>query len=245
MRSSSCGWLAVGGLVLIAACSSASKPAALGDCTGDGGCAYGGSGGGGSGGSGGGDDAGGDDGGACTVSSTQSQCNQCQGTTCCSQLDTCGASTPCQNVIECVDACSTASCQAGCPQQFPGEGATLYQSLLQCVTNRCTVCAQLGVGDPCWDTTTACNAGFTCGGQWCTKTCSASSQCTGLGANGGNYTGNPNVCRHISAGDYCFPGCASDADCSGFPTGTYCVQTTAIDGTSVAVCAAGPDGGLE
>ena len=39
-------------------------------------------------------------------------------------------------------------------------------------------------------------------------------------ANGGNFTGNPGACRHLTTGDFCFPGCAGDADCTDFP-GTY------------------------
>jgi len=245
MRRSSCLWLALGGLLVIA-CSSSSAPPTLGECTGngEGGCPAGSSGGGGGSSGSGGDDSGADSG-ACQVSSAQSQCDQCAGTACCSELDDCGTSVPCENVLTCYDACTTASCQQNCPQQYPGTGATLFNSLEQCISQKCPVCAQLGTGDPCWDTTVQCNAGLSCIDLWCTKTCTNSSQCTGLGANGGNFTGHaPNACRRIASGSWCFPGCASDADCTDFP-GTYCVQTTDITGASVAVCQAGPDGGLE
>src|SRR5277367_5717686 len=171
MRSSSGGWLALGGLIVIAACSSASKPGALGDCTGDA-CAYGGSGG-----SGGGDDAGSDDGGACSVSSSLSQCDQCAGTDCCADLDSCGSSTACENVLSCAAECLTASCQMTCEQQVGGTGATLFEKLVSCLSTKCPVCAELGVGDPCGATTATCNAGLTCEGLWCSKLCTASSQC--------------------------------------------------------------------
>jgi hypothetical protein len=245
MRRSSCLWLALGGL-LVFACSSSSAPPALGDCTGngDGGCSMGGSGGGGSSsGSGGGDD-GGTDSGACQVGSAQSQCDQCAGTDCCSQLDSCGTSLPCENVLGCFSACTSgSSCASTCEKEYPGVGATLFQSLEQCLSLRCPVCAQLGTGDPCGGTV-QCNTGLSCVGLWCTKTCINSSECTGLGANSGNFTGHPNACRRISSGSWCFPGCASDSDCTDFP-GTYCVQTTDISGATVAVCQAGPDGGIE
>jgi len=204
----------------------------------------GGGGGGGGSGSGGGDDAGEDAGGGCSVSAAESQCNQCAGTDCCASLETCAQSTSCQNLLSCVGSCATQSCQAACEQQFNGAASTTYQALLRCITSKCAVCGELGVGDPCSVSGATCNAGLTCGGLWCTRSCTKASDCTGLGANGGNFTGNAGACRHVTSGDFCFPGCAGDNDCADFP-GTYCVQTTAIDGSSVSVCAAGPDGGLE
>jgi hypothetical protein len=152
---------------------------------------------------------------------------------------------PCENVLTCYDACTSASCQQSCPSQYPGTGATLFNSLQQCISLQCPVCAQLGTGDPCANTSVQCNTGLTCPGLWCSKPCTLSSQCTGLGANGGNFSGSANACRHITSGDWCFPGCASDADCTNYFAGTYCVQTTDISGNSVSVCADGPDGGLD
>jgi hypothetical protein len=238
MGRSSCLWLGLGGLLVIAACSSSSQPPVEGNCTGKN-CSNGGSGGGGT----GSGSAGSDAGGACSVSSTESQCDQCAGTDCCADLDTCGQSTTCENLLACWDDCGTASCQASCKEQYASVAAT-FDALLECLSDRCPVCNELGVGDPCSASGTTCIAGLTCGGLWCTKACSQVSDCTGLGANGGNITGNASVCKHILSGNYCFPGCASDSDCTDFP-GTYCVQTTAVNGASVAVCATGPDGGLD
>jgi hypothetical protein len=241
MRRSSWLWIVLGGVAVIA-CSSSSAPPALGDCTGngDGGCSMASSGGSSSSGGSGGDDGGG----ACGVSATQSQCDQCAGSDCCSALDDCGNSTPCNNILDCFDACTTASCQAGCPGDYP-QGASLFDSLQSCLRLKCPVCAQLGTGDPCANASVQCNAGLSCGGLWCTKPCTLSSQCTGLGANSGNFSGQANACRHVSSGTWCFPGCASDSDCTSYFAGTYCLQTTDISGNTVSVCAAGPDGGLD
>ncbi len=243
MCSPSSLWLAVG-LVLLVACSSTTPPPTLGDCSGDAGCARsssGGSTGSSSGGNSGGDDA---SGGSCSVSASLSQCDQCVGKACCSDLETCEGSVSCENLLSCVDACTTAACQTSCEQKYNGAASTTYQALELCISQRCPVCSELGAGDPCGPSSVACNAGLTCGGLWCTRACAKASDCTGLGAGGGNFTGNPGACRHLATGDFCFPGCSSDADCTDFP-GTYCLQTTALDGSSVLVCAAGPDAGLE
>jgi hypothetical protein len=244
MCSPSSLWLVLA-LVLVGACSSSSMPPALGDCTGDGGCARSGSGGGAGSSSGGGDD-GGDDatGGACSVSASLSQCDQCVGTNCCADLETCGGSTTCENLLACVDACTSQACQTTCLQKYNGAASMTYQALLLCMSQKCPVCGELGAGDPCGASSVACNAGLTCSGLWCTRSCTKAADCTGLGANGGNFTGNPGACRHLSNGDFCFPGCSGDADCTDFP-GTYCLQTTDLDGSAVSVCAAGPDAGLE
>jgi hypothetical protein len=244
MSSSSGVWLGLGGLLVIAACSSSSQPAVDGTCTGKN-CANGGSGGGstGSGSGSASSDAGDDAAGACGVSSAQSQCDQCAGNECCSDLETCGNNLTCENLLSCWQYCATASCQTSCKQQYPTAVST-FDALLSCLSDRCTVCSELGVGDPCSTSGTACNAGLTCGGLFCTRICLQASDCTGLGANGGNILGNASVCKHITSGNYCFPGCASDSDCSDFP-GTYCVQTTAINGAAVSICENGPDGGLD
>jgi hypothetical protein len=243
MRRSSC-LLLVLAVLLVGACSSTSAPPTLGDCSGDGGCGRSSSGGGTS--SGGGDDGGGDDatGGACSVSTSLSQCDQCVGNDCCADLQTCQESTSCENLLACVDACTTQACQTTCEQKYNGVASTTYQALLLCISQKCAVCDELGAGDPCGASSVACNAGLTCGGLWCTRACAKASDCVGLGANGGNFTGNPNACRHLTTGDFCFPGCSSDTDCTDFP-GTYCLQTTDLVGTAVSVCAAGPDAGLE
>jgi hypothetical protein len=178
------------------------------------------------------------------VNSAQSQCDQCEGDSCCADLQACGASTACLNLIACFDGCGTGACQQACEQQASGPASTLFKALLQCIAGKCPVCSELGVGDPCSAAGVTCNAGLSCGGLWCTRSCAKGSDCTGLGAGGGNFTGNASACRRVSAGDFCFPGCSGDADCADFP-GTYCVQTTDVDGSAVSVCAAGPDGGLE
>jgi hypothetical protein len=47
----------------------------------------------------------------------------------------------------------------------------------------------------------------------------------------------------VQGGDFCFPGCAGDADCIAFP-GTFCNIVKDVSGATVQVCATAPDAGL-
>jgi hypothetical protein len=235
------------------ACSSASAPPpVLGGCTSDAGhCnAVGGSGGGGATSSGGGSGGGSggsssDDGGVgvCSEPTSASQCNQCIGGKCCGELQTCTNDTNCEALLGCLSACGGGpSCTSTCEQKYMSAKA-LYGELTTCATTDCPICAQLGVGDPCAGTTGACQTGLTCINEWCTKTCLMDTDCAGIGPNGGNLTGQPGACRHLSTGNYCFPGCASDTDCIDF-AGTSCIVVTDLANANVSVCAAGADAGL-
>jgi hypothetical protein len=182
---------------------------------------------------------------SCGVAAGASQCDLCAGAHCCPTLSACDSSVPCQNLLSCENACSGyAPCVAGCEQQYP-TAVTLVDDLSSCLTLECAVCSQLGTGDPCQAQATGCNAGLTCSGLWCTRTCQYSSDCAGLGPGGGNALGFANVCRRTpSFDDACFPGCTTDGDCASFP-GTYCVITTSIEGESVSVCATSADAGTD
>jgi hypothetical protein len=224
------------GLVAVACSSSAGRPAELSDCVG---CftptvAAGG---------GGPTVDSGEN--SCGVSADDSLCNQCAGADCCPDLSACLASTDCQNLWSCETSCSgQSSCVGGCQQQYPNSVA-LFQALGACVTQKCTVCSELGVGDPCEPGGVACNAGLSCGGLWCTKDCARASDCLGLGAAGGNVLNEESACvRTSSSQGVCFPGCETDADCTDFP-GTYCFETTSVDALSVRICATSPDAGTD
>ena len=116
-------------------------------------------------------------------------------------------------------------------QQYPSANAT-YQEILNCEQAHCPICSQSGVGDSC----VSCESGLTCPGLWCTRACAKSTDCTGIGQNGGNLTRNQNACLHSASGDLCVPGCSGDLDCTSFPN-TYCQLTTDVTGASVQVCA--------
>ena len=233
-----CGAAAI--VVVVACAPTTPLPPASGDCTPvEGGtCQVGAS----SGSSGG---EGGADGGSCSVSAGSSQCGVCETDDCCSELEECfsgttSGSTDCQNLYNCEEDCTGASsCITACQQQFPTAVSTL-QLVASCVTRSCPVCDESGVGDPCGPIYPACEVGLTCNGLWCTKPCVRSSDCAGLGAGGDNSLGYPGVCMATASGDKCTPGCSQGDGCADF-AGTYCLGTTAVDGTSVSVCAVLPD----
>jgi hypothetical protein len=232
-------FVGVAAALVLAACSSGSaRPPDLGDCLStDGGCTVSPGGGGGS---------SSDDGSTttCGVSADDSMCTLCAGESCCAGLSTCFGNAGCQNLLNCEESCGGfASCVTACEDQFAAS-LTAFDELETCLTTRCPVCSQAGVGDPCIPGETACNAGLVCQRSWCTKACVGSTGCTGLGAGGGNALGLPNACIATTSGDICFPGCASDSDCAEFP-GTYCFATTAIEGAGLQVCTPFPDAGTE
>jgi hypothetical protein len=116
--------------------------------------------------------------------------------------------------------------------------------LTACLDAQCTVCRELGVGDPC-AASSDCNPGLTCGGLGCTRECTGAADCIGIGAGGGNAAGLRNGCITVAGlAPQCFPGCATNSDCSVFP-GTYCFATRTVDGQSVNVCMGIPDAGTD
>lgn len=163
-----------------------------------------------------------------------SQCIQCAGAHCCTALTACSNDATCENLLSCEQACgAVSSCFTNCQQEFAAGQAT-FNALESCLAGSCPVCDEAGIGDPCEDD---CVVGLSCAaGGWCSKGCTTSAACAGVGPNGTNAIGQPNACLTVAgAGDVCVPGCASDADCVNF-AGTFCYSTTAIDGTAVQVC---------
>lgn len=223
-----------------AACSNApAQPPVLGGCSSDaGGCGSSGSvgTGGGSGSSSGGDA------GECGYPSTASQCDLCVGEHCCTQVESCENSTTCEQLQECISLCGGGSrCTTSCESSYPA-AASLYTQVTSCANTQCPICSESGIGDPC-ATTASCVTGLTCMGPWCTETCANDAACTGIGENGGNYTGHANACLHFVNGNYCVPGCASDTDCTTYFPGTACSVATNLAGATVYVCANALDGG--
>ncbi|HTB73298.1 MAG TPA: hypothetical protein VK762_08630 [Polyangiaceae bacterium] len=230
--------------VVLAACTvTPSTPPDLGSCDADGGapCGAGAVGGGGT--SGGGD--GGTSSSTCSVSAGDSQCDQCASSSCCPSFAACTQSADCENLLRCEQSCAgAAGCTTNCQSQSPN-GVGLLNTLTACIDVRCPVCSQFGVGDPCVAQASTCNPGLSCSGLWCTKACTRSTDCEGLGAGGGNALGLPNACMlTTAAGRQCVPGCQTDADCTSFP-GSFCFATTSADGLSVQVCTPPPDAGAD
>jgi hypothetical protein len=225
-------------VVVLGACSSESRPPELGDCKAldDASCATPVSGGG---------QLGSDNDAAstvCSAGSSASQCDVCANANCCGSLTACAALADCNNLLSCVMGCAGASaCVDACDQSY-SNSVTALDAIDSCLTQKCAVCTESGVGDPCTPGASTCIAGLTCSSLWCTKPCAHGSDCAGIGPDSGNFTGEPNACMATSGGVLCTPGCATNADCGDFP-GTFCVSTTSFDGLTVSVCSALPDGG--
>jgi hypothetical protein len=177
----------------------------------------------------------------CEVSASDSLCNQCAYSDCCSFISACFATADYTNLSNCIAGCQdNLPCVGSCESTYP-QGMGAYDAIGSCVTTKCAVCGEASVGDPCG--AVSCVAPLSCDGRYCTKACARSSDCTGIGAGGGNVGGTNNVCVFVpSAGDTCVPECVAESDCTAFP-GTYCESTTAIDGSPVQICAPLPDGG--
>jgi hypothetical protein len=230
-------------LVIFPACSSSSsRPPLLPDCqANDAGCST-------QIGVGGGDDSG--SAASCDQMdlSGSSQCTQCAGLQCCSQLTTClgGEDPDCASLYNCEEACGgLASCVASNCGKYTSALAT-FNELETCLLGKCAACSESGIGDPCAGSANGCAAGLTCLYGWCTEDCTASSTCAGLGPNGTNALGLANACLTIvGTGDVCVPGCATDStdsDCASF-AGTLCLPTTAVGGATVQVCSRIADAG--
>jgi hypothetical protein len=190
----------------------------------------------------GGGSSGGGDGsaGSCTVNAGDSQCDQCAETSCCAELQKCAGLEACANLESCEDDCNdVGACLSACQQQYP-TGVSTLRDLDACVTDKCVVCDESGVGDPCGSIYAPCEVGLGCNGSWCTKGCVRSTDCAGLGAGGTSSLGVPNVCMTTPNGDVCTPSCGAGGICSDFAS-TFCLATTAADGTAVSVCSFLPE----
>jgi hypothetical protein len=222
-------------LAAIAACTSQERPPAAGDCVATAGhpCTTGVV---------GGSSSGGGDGsaGSCSVNAGDSECDQCASGSCCTELQNCANLPACQNLVSCEDSCNdVGSCLTACQQDF-STGVSTLQAFDTCLSSRCLVCNESGVGDPCSSQFPPCVAGLSCNGSWCTKACARSTDCAGLGTGGASSLGTPNVCMAGTSGDLCTPGCGAGGVCTDFVS-TYCLATTAVDGTAVSVCSFLPE----
>jgi hypothetical protein len=147
------------------------------------------------------------------------------------------------NLLSCLGACGLdAACPSSCTSQYP-DAVAIYDETEACVMDKCAVCSESGVGDPCSPGYPPCQSSLTCNGSFCSEPCATSSTCAGLGPAGGNTAGMPNVCAFVpAAGDVCVPTCTTDGDCASL-VGLYCKATTDVIGSSVQICAPLPDGG--
>ena len=170
------------------------------------------------------------------IASVRSAINVAYGQ-CCTATNDCFGSASCQDLYNCTLNCTSTACVNDCDAKYPA-GVSDLNVLESCLGQKCPVCSESGVGDPC----VACSTGLSCSGLWCTKPCARSSDCGGLGMNGGNFTGQANACVATPSGITCVPGCASNTDCFDFP-GTYCAPATSVDRVAVSVCTLLPDGG--
>ena len=221
------------------ACTSMQLPPPIPDCPPDSGCSEPITGAGGGGGDGGTEAAA-----SCGGTVADSQCDQCAFGNCCTQISDCLGTTDCSNLFSCIEECSgSPPCVSGCEGKALSSSVAAYDAINTCIDAKCPVCAESGIGDPCSGSYPPCTSNLTCNGLWCTEPCAPTTVCSGLGPNGGNVGGTPNVCVFAQgAGDTCAPECATDNDCAVFP-GTYCMSTTAVDGSAVQVCTVLPDGG--
>lgn len=180
--------------------------------------------------------------GVCNAGSSASRCDVCAYASCCAQLMTCEDSGQCHGLLNCVMGCASSACIDGCNQAYPESVTSSLDTFESCVTLKCPICSESGVGDPCGPGGNACVAGLACNGLWCTKGCVQTSDCIGIGPNGGNFTGYPSACIASTQGDLCTPGCGTTADCSDLPN-SLCLSTMSLDRLAVSICSTVPDGG--
>ncbi|HEY8038804.1 MAG TPA: hypothetical protein VIF15_03390 [Polyangiaceae bacterium] len=175
---------------------------------------------------------------ACPLGGGASACHQCIAAQCCAQSNACSADADCTSLLSCEASCADAACQSRCQATYPG-GVGPFQDFLGCVTGRCAVCGQAGVGDACTSSSNTCAPGLTCGGAFCTRSCSGDADCAGAYDDGKNQSGGANVCAlDASQATVCFPTCATSADCAHLP-GTSCVSDSVAAGGTGQVCGTG------
>jgi hypothetical protein len=166
-----------------------------------------------------------------------------------SQWSTCTSPATCSNDIWCSQSCTTdSSCGANTAGQagfcvpstaggsicFPGctaydDCATYPGTFCQQIygSTRGFVCAASGhkIGDPC-ATNADCKQG-TCAGNWCSQSCTSTSDTTC----GTNSEGQTNRCvRNKNSAYVCFPGCTATSDCTAFG-GATCKSFSGVGGT--------------
>jgi hypothetical protein len=167
-----------------------------------------------------------DPGPSCPISFSDSTCESCFTASCGSACGACAGNTECEAALTCYASCTTSSCASACltglsattddllGAMFGDPNGCVYSSC----RSECTTPARNG--DPCL-VSADCESGE-CAGDgvhegWCTiQGCTTNVQC------GIDTAGELVWCGEVSGGGYeCFPGCSSDADCSGF----YCEST--------------------
>lgn len=154
------------------------------------------------------------------------KCGQCGESQCCGKAEACMADASCKSLTECVVACGeSSSCTQGCVNKYSA-GVALLQSLLNCMDGKCTAqcgggSSGLGIGEKC-TSSSQCESGSCTGTSssdpgWCNDTCYSNADC------GINAYGHLNYCLETEGGgDYCFPGCSSNADCTKYGPGITC-----------------------
>ncbi len=180
---------------------------------------------------------------ACSVAPDDGKCALCLETTCCDPFSACLDDPKCIALQKCTADCADDACRSGCNGQYPSAVAKVT-AFDNCASKSCSVCSLAGIGDPC-ATDTECASNH-CLGRWCSVVCAHDNECLGNLVHGKNIAGQKNACI-VNKLDVkqCFPGCATDNDCSNFAM-TTCQSTTSTDGTNTRVCSTSsppPDGG--
>ena len=176
--------------------------------------------------------------------STIAACNTCTQTSCCAEGSACGASAACEALFACIKGCASGdtSCEDACQTDNP-DGVTPLSDFLNCLSVDCeSACGgglsgpTAGIGDPC-QSTADCATGE-CNGHWCTKTCTSNTDCVSTSQSITNSVGQLVWCVESAGGtNLCFPGCSSNAECSGFGSGVSCSETTVTNGSATDICA--------
>ncbi len=198
-------------------------------------------------------------GGSCGFTFTDSACNSCNTSSCCSLDQACAQDGACSTLLSCMVKCAgDTSCEDSCIQSAPTSAANELNAFLTCVNSSCPVCgggtADAGPGadagvDSGIDASSGDAGGFAAPGDPCivNNDC-ASGECAGDGVHWGWCTisgcssnvqcgidgaGQLVWCDAAGSSYACFPGCNSDADCSSF----YCSATGSaalcLSGTSI------------
>jgi hypothetical protein len=171
--------------------------------------------------------------------SSDATCNACTQSTCCAAGSACGANAACQALFACIQLCAQGdtACVGTCESDNPS-GETALTNFINCLADDCKMAcgggAAAGIGDPCQQNTD-CLSG-SCNGAWCTTTCTADTDCESTTQSITNSAGELVWCAPTSAGDYCFPGCSSNADCTGFGAGVECITATVTNGSASKIC---------
>lgn len=171
-----------------------------------------------------------------TCDVTPPMCQSQVGDVCTTNVECCGnaaGTATCVNYggalgTRCGATCTSgATCSSGCCTPLTTGGGACAPA---------TYCVG-GTGDAC-TSTTQCPAADYCATTlgYCSRTCSSSGDCNGIGSGGVNTTnGEYNFCIRTTGASDCRAGCATNADCTAYP-GTYCRTVTGASGASLTVC---------